>query len=657
MGVYLQDIPVEEAFRVLQQKLSEENLWGVLGIETIPLDENALGRVLAEPIWAAISSPHYHSAAMDGFAVRSNSTEGATLTKPLELTVDDEAVYVDTGDPLPEWADAVIPIEQVEALTKDGAISQDIRHPNTIRIRSAIVPWQNIRPMGEDIVATQLVLPSGHTLRAVDLGAIAASGWSSIKVTRKPKVAIIPTGDELVPIGSSVKAGDIIEYNSLVLAAQIRSYGGEPQRYPIVKDEFSQIQKAVKEAAKGHDLILLNAGSSAGSEDYSAAVIQSLGEVFVHGIAVRPGHPVIMGMVRVDEKAGNKIPIIGVPGYPVSAALTNEIFIKPILERWLGMQPSEPPQLEAIMTKKITSPAGDDDYIRVVVGKVGERVCAAPLSRGAGVITSLTQADGLVIVPRGVQGIEAGEKVKVNLLKPIGQIEKTILAIGSHDVSLDVLAQYVAKRNGRLVSANVGSLGGLLALKRGEAHLAGSHLLQPETGIYNIPYIEQYLPGIEVWLVGFALRTQGLIVLPGNPENINSLEDLVRPDVTFINRQSGAGTRVLLDYELKKRGIDAHSIKGYERQEFTHLAVAAAVASKRASCGLGIAAAAQALGLDFIPLFQEEYDLVIPAVYYESPLLKPLLETLEDREFRHQVGQLPGYDFSPMGKILARIKP
>jgi len=654
MSVYLQDIPVEEAVKLLQQKLTEQDLWGVLGIETIPVDENALGRVLAEPIWAAISSPHYHSAAMDGFAVHSSKTEGATLTQPLELAVGEGAVYVDTGDPLPDWADAVIPIEQVEPLTPDGKLSQDIRHPSSIRIRSAIVPWQNIRPMGEDIVATQLVLPSGHILRAFDLGAIAASGWSEIKVTRKPRVAIIPTGDELVSIGSPIKPGDIIEYNSIVLAAQIRSYGGEARRYPIVKDKFTEIQQVVKAAAGMHDLILLNAGSSAGAEDFSAAVIQSLGEVFVHGIAVRPGHPVIMGMVK-DNGNTKKVPIIGVPGYPVSAALTNEIFIKPILERWLGMHPAENPQIEAVMTKKITSPAGDDDYIRVVVGKVGERVCAAPLSRGAGVITSLTQADGLIVVPRGTQGVEAGEKVKVNLLRPVSQIDRTILAIGSHDVSLDVLAQYVAKRNGRLVSANVGSLGGLIALKRGEAHLAGSHLLEPETGIYNIPYIKQYLSGMEVYLIGFALRTQGLIVLPGNPDNINSLEDLVRPDITFINRQSGAGTRVLLDYELKKGGIDPRSIKGYDRQEFTHLAVAAAVASKRASCGLGIAAAAQALGLDFIPLFQEEYDLVIPAVYYESPLLKPLMETLVDEEFRKQVQQLPGYDFSPIGKFLAHI--
>ncbi|MGB9669355.1 MAG: gephyrin-like molybdotransferase Glp, partial [Anaerolineales bacterium] len=480
MGVYLQDIPLEDAQKIFRQKLEEQNLWGILGVEKIAVDENALGRVLAEPIWAKISSPHYHSAAMDGFAIRSAMTNGATVTHPLELKVGEEAVYVDTGDPLPQWCDAVIPLEQVEPLSTENEISPDIRQPYVIRIRSAVVPWHNVRPMGEDIVATQLVLPSGHELRAVDLGAIAACGWSEINVNRRPRVAIIPTGDELVPIGTKVKAGDIIEYNSVVLAAQVRAYGALATRYPIVRDNFDNIKAAVEEAAKGHDLILLNAGSSAGAEDYSAAVIKTLGEVYVHGIAVRPGHPVIMGMIQTNAGQEKYVPIIGVPGYPVSAALTIEIFVKPIIERWLGKQPSSYPQIEAVMTKKITSPSGDDDYVRVVVGKVGNRICAAPLARGAGVITSLTQADGLVVIPRGTQGIEAGQRVTVNLLREKTQIDNTIMAIGSHDVSLDVLAQFVAKRNTRLVSANVGSLGGLLAIKREEAHLAGSHLLHPD---------------------------------------------------------------------------------------------------------------------------------------------------------------------------------
>ncbi|GAB4483527.1 MAG: molybdopterin biosynthesis protein [Anaerolineales bacterium] len=660
MTVYLQDIPLDEALARLWRELSQYGWEGLLGKEQIPVDENALERVLAEPVWAKISSPHYHGAAMDGFAVRAEDTSGATVTEPIDLIVEDQAVYVDTGDPLPGWANAVIPIENVEPLTELGTVSENIRHPQRIRIRAAVVPWQHVRPMGEDIVATQLVLPAGQTLRPVDLGAIAASGQTQIWVARKPKVAVIPTGDELIPIGEKVEAGRIIEFNSIVLAAQVKSYGGEPTRFPIIKDRFEDICDAVAAAAQDHDLVLVNAGSSAGSEDYTARVIDSLGCVFVHGVAVRPGHPVILGMVKrreTDDSGRDYVLVVGVPGYPVSAALTNEIFVRPILERWLGKPHSSQATLSAVMTKKITSPAGDDDYVRVVVGKVGERICAAPLSRGAGVITSLVQADGIVVVPRGIQGLEAGEKVKVRMYRPIEDIDRTILAIGSHDVGLDVLAQFLSKHQRRLVSANVGSLGGLIALRREEAHLAGSHLLHPDSGVYNLPYIRQYLPDRVVVVVGFVNRMQGLIVQKGNPQKLGSLADLVREDVVFVNRQSGAGTRVLLDYHLRELCIDASQIRGYENQEFTHLAVAAAVASGRATCGLGIAAAAQALDLDFIPLFSEEYHLIIPQEYYESRLIAPLLDVLADGEFRKTIQAMPGYGIEPMGKQVAIVDP
>ncbi len=658
MSVYLHDIPLDEAQAKLWEELTKHGWGGLLGKEQISLDENALGRVLAEPVWATISSPHYHGAAMDGFAVRAEHTTGATLSDPIDLSVGEQAVYVDTGDPIPEWADAVIPIENVEPLNKTGGVAQDPRHPQRIRIRAAVVPWQHVRAMGEDIVATQLVIPSGQVLRAVDLGAIAASGQTALWVARKPRVAVIPTGDELIPIGEPIEAGKIIEFNSIVLAAQVRSYGGEATRFPIVKDRFEEIREAILQAAQNHDLILVNAGSSAGSEDFTAKVIDSLGYVFVHGVAVRPGHPVVLGMVKrqqSDEEGRAYCFVVGVPGYPVSAALTNEIFVRPIVERWLGLPLSSQPTLTAVITKKITSPAGDDDYVRVVVGKVGERICAAPLSRGAGVITSLVQADGIVVVPRGIQGLEAGETVSVRMFRSPEDVERTILAIGSHDVGLDVLAQFLARRERRLVSANVGSLGGLIALRRAEAHLAGSHLLHPETGVYNLPYIRQYLPERSVVVVGFVNRLQGLIVPKGNPQKLSSLVDLTRPGVRFVNRQNGAGTRILLDYHLKQLGIEPQQIQGYENQEFTHLAVAAAVASGRASCSLGIAAAAQALGLDFIPLFSEEYHLVVPKEFYDDPLVSPLLQVLHDSEFRAAIQNLPGYDVEPMGRIIAEV--
>lgn len=658
MTVYLHDIPLPEAKKRLETSLRKAGLWQVLGVERIPLDEHALGRVLAEPVWALKSSPHYHASAMDGFAVRAESTAGAMPSTPVTLLVGPQAAYLDTGDPLPDWANAVIPIENVEPLDDAASVAQNPRKPAAIRIRASVTPWSHVRPLGEDIVATQLVLPAGHTLNPYDLGAIAASGHVAVSVARPPRVAILPTGTELVPIGAELRPGDILEYNSLVMAAQIRTMGAEPVRFPITRDDFEAIRARVAEAAQTCDLILLNAGSSAGSEDFSARVVESLGELLVHGVAVRPGHPVILGLVNRQSKIQNpksKIPIVGVPGYPVSAALTVEIFVEEVIARWLGRRPAEPPVISAKITRKTVSPPGDDDYIRVVVGKVGEKTLAAPIARGAGVITSLVRADGLVVLPRGVQGVEAGESVPVRLMRSMNDIAQTIFCIGSHDVLLDLLAQYLSGFDRRLVSANVGSQGGLVALRRGEAHLAGSHLLDPETGEYNLPYLQQYLPGVPVKLVGFVRREQGLIVRRGNPKGVRSLQDLVRDKVMFINRQRGAGTRVLLDYHLNLLRIAPNQIHGYDDEEYTHLGVAAAVASGRADCGLGIPAAAQALELDFVPLFHERYDLVIPTVYAEGDLLRPLFELMQSQSFQNAVKSLPGYDTGIMGTIIAEV--
>jgi len=646
--VYLEDIPMDEAIARLGEVLAEAGRWQPLAGERVTL-EHALGRVTAEPVWAAVSAPHYHASAMDGYAVRARDTEGATETSPLTLEVVEgdadveratrPAKAVNTGHAMPSWANAVIMIEHVQPLSGGAALE----------IRAPVAPWNHVRPMGEDMVATELVLPANHRLRPVDLGAIAGSGHARVTVRRKPRVAVIPTGSELVALddAASLRSGDIIEYNSLMLAAQVETWGGEATRWPIVPDEFEAIKAAVAEATADYDLVLVNAGSSAGSEDYTAGVVSELGELLVHGVAVRPGHPVIFGMVEGT-------PVIGVPGYPVSAALTGEIFVEPLLARWLGVRPAQPATLSATISRKVQSPTGDDEFMRVTVGQVGERTIATPLSRGAGVISSLVRADGIVRIPRFSEGLDAGQEVTVELYRHPAEVANTIVAIGSHDMTLDLLAQFLAEAepHRRLASANVGSLGGLVALKRGEAHLAGAHLLDPETGDYNRTYVAQYLPGREVVLVTLVGRTQGLIVAPGNPKGITSFEELAREDVRFVNRQRGSGTRLLLDYELGQRSVAPDLIAGYDREEYTHLAVAAAVASGVADCGLGVLAAARALGLDFVPLADERYDLVIPQVYYESSLLAPLLNLLNDASFQAAVAALPGYDTEPMGHVV-----
>ncbi|MFQ5942015.1 MAG: molybdopterin biosynthesis protein [Anaerolineales bacterium] len=641
--VYLEDIPFDEAWAAFRSALIREKRWGPVESEVVALDE-ALGRIIAEPVWAKISSPHYHAAAMDGYAIRASDSTEASDRSPVHL-YDDRFEFVDTGDALPDWADAVVPIEAVE-------ITGDREQASGILLRAAAHPWSNVRPMGEDMVATEMILPAGHRLRPVDLGAAAGSGHAGLAVHRKPKVAIIPTGSELVPPGSSPQPGETIEYNSLVLAAQIEDWGAEAIRLPIVRDDAEEIRSAVSEAASNCDLILLNAGSSAGSEDHSAEVVSSLGELLVHGVAIRPGHPVILGIIGNGEK---NVPIVGVPGYPASAALTGEIFIQPLIRRWLGLTESDDRYIEAELTRKVHSSLGDDEYLRVSVGKVGDRIVAAPLSRGAGVITSLVRADGLVRIPAGTQGYEVGTRTTVRLYRTPEEIERTILAIGSHDLTLDLLAQHLAIRGTRLSSASVGSLGGLIALGRGEAHLAGSHLLDPETGEYNLSYIRKHLSNTPVMLIALVRRQQGLILAPGNPKGIRNLKDLARDDVVFVNRQRGAGTRVLLDYQLSELDLSPDVINGYGRVEFTHLAVAAAVSAGRVDCGMGIQAAAAALDLDFVPLFSESYDLVIPKQHYESELLEPLIDILKSDDFANEVKALEGYELERPGEILKEL--
>ncbi len=644
-NIYLQDVALSEALERWHAVLAEHGLLQPLPAETIPL-EQALGRVTAEPVWAKISSPHYHAAAMDGYAVRAEATRGATETTPLLLKVGEQAIPVDTGDPLPGDANAVIMIENTHLVSRpDG---------DYIEILASTPPWRYVRPMGEDIVATELVLPANHRIRPQDIGAIAGSGHTEVTVYRRPRVAILPTGTELVKPGEPLKPGDIIEYNSLVLGAMAEEAGALVTRLPIEADDRKAIQKAVEQALVDHDLVVVNAGSSAGSEDFTASIVRELGVLCVHGIAIRPGHPVILGVAR--HRA-----IAGIPGYPVSAAMTFDIIVRPLLYRWQGQLPPERPVIEAVLTRKVLSPMGEDEFLRVSLGRVGGRVVATPLSTGAGVLMSLVKADGIVTIPRFSEGYHAGETVKVELLRSPRTIDNTIVAIGSHDMTLDLLADFLQRRHPhlRLSSSHVGSVSGLLALQRNEAHLAGSHLLDEESGEYNIGYVQKMLgeQGVHGVLLGFVRRTQGLIVPKGNPKRVESLEDLLREDVIFVNRQRGAGTRVLLDYELKKRGIHPRRIQGYDRMEYTHLAVAAAVRSGAADCGLGILAAARALDLDFVPLFDERYDLVIPQEHYESPLLQPLLEIIRDRAsgFAAAVESLGGYGVEQMGNVLGEF--
>ena len=636
--VYLEDIPLDEATSRFESALQEAGSPSRTGSERVALDQ-ALHRVTAAPVWAKISSPHYHAAAMDGAAVRSEDTAGASEKTPIRLRIGEQAQWVDTGMSMPAGFDAVVMIENIQTVGED-----------VIEIMLPVAPWQHVRLMGEDIVASELLLPEGHLLRPTDLGAMAQAGVTHVDVRRKPRVAIIPTGTELVLPGQGLKPGKIIESNSLVLAGLVEEWGGTATRRTPTPDDYDQLKKAIREALSEHDIVVVNAGASAGRRDFTASVVADLGKVFVHGVAIRPGHPVILGVV--DGK-----PVVGVPGYPVSAALTLELFVRPLICRLLGVVAPQRRVLDAVMTRKVFSPMGEEEFVRVKVGKVGDNLLATPLPRGAGATMSFVRADGVVRIPRGSEGIQEGQRIHVELLNSLEQIENAIVVVGSHDLALDVLANRLHRQypDRSLSSSNVGSLGGLVAISRGEAHLAGSHLLDEETGEYNVPYVKRLLAGKEVVILHLVYREQGLMVAKGNPKGLKGLADLARPDVSFMNRQRGAGTRVLLDFKAKEMGLDPTKINGYDRTAFTHLAVAAAVASGTADTGLGILAAARALDLDFVPVLKERYDLIIPRVHYESKLLEPVLAILQDASFKAEIEKLGGYDVSQMGQVIARL--
>ena len=634
--MYLEDIPLEEALDRFWKALERSTFLTPLAAEQIAIGD-ALGRVTAKPVFSRLSVPHYHASAMDGIAVRAEETVGASETNPIQLRERTQAIWVDTGEPMPPHTNAVIMAEHVQDLGE-----------GRLEIMAPVAPWQHVRAMGEDVVKSELVLPENHPLSAVDMGALTAAGHTYVQVRRRPRVAILPTGSELVEAGTSpLPPGAIIDFNSVVLQGQVSEWGGNPSRLPITPDDRGLLRDRVITALESHDVVVINAGSSAGSEDYTATIVRELGELLVHGVAIRPGHPLVLGVA-------NGKPLIGLPGYPVSSILTSELFLKPLLFRLQGLHPPTRPAAPAVMTRKLLSPMGEDEFVRVKLGQVGERLIAAPLSRGAGVIMSMVRADGLVRIPRFSEGVHAGADVKVELLRDMEEIQKTVVAIGSHDLALDLLSNALARRvpGASLASANVGSLGGLLALARDEAHLAGSHLLDEETGEYNVSYIKRYLPDRSVVLIQLAGRVQGLIVPKGNPKSLTTLLDLSRPGVQFVNRQRGSGTRVLLDFRLRELGLPAGAISGYEREQYTHLAVAADVASGAADVGLGILAAARALDLEFVPLFNEQYQLVIPREHHDSTLLAPLLEVIRDERFHAEVEALGGYGVTNMGRVV-----
>lgn len=623
------------------EKLSDSGFFSRLVIETIAADD-ALGRVTAASLYARQSVPHYNSSAMDGIAVRAADTFGAQETVPLQLTIlPKDAPFtaggcyiVDTGDVLPPGTNSIIMVEDV-AFTEGLA-----------EIIAASSPWQHVRIIGEDIVANELILPEHQIISPVDIAALLLAGRESVPVLQKPRVAIIPTGDEIVATRQELKPGCILDVNSHMLAAAVREWGGVAHRHSIVKDDPAALEAAVREELPGSDIIVINAGTSAGTEDFTVDVLGKLGQVVLHGVSIKPGKPVALAVC--DGK-----PVIGLPGYPVSAMLTAELFLRDIIRERQRLPKSEAVSLDAKVVRQMPSTVGVEEYIRVSVGNVQGHLVAAPLSRGAGMISSLTRAQGIISIPEASAGLNAGALASVRLLRDCHP-ERNILAVGSHDLALELLGIHLRRANSEmfLSCANVGSMGGIMAIRNNEAHIAGIHLLSETTGSYNVEQVQKYLPNVAWRLVHLAMRQQGLMVAKGNPKNIRGISCLARPGVSFINRQRGSGTRMLLDYELHKAGLSGQRIDGYEKEVGTHMTVAASIASGTVDAGLGVLAAAKALDLEFLPLASEQYDLLLNFAPHDERMAR-IIQVLQSAAFRADVELLGGYDLRNAGKLIA----
>ena len=629
---YLTNVPLEQAKRDYLSLLVEQGY--APRTQVIPVQQ-ACGRVTAQPVYAHICAPHYAASAMDGVAVMARDTFGATETTPITLRPEQFTV-LDTGDPIPEDKDAVIMVEDI-VKNSDGSIT----------IHAAAAPWQHIRQIGEDVCAGEMILPAHMEVSPAAIGAMIAGGVLEIPVICKPLVGIIPTGDEIIPPCADPRPGDIMEFNSSIFSAMLGQWGAETKTYPIVPDKFDQIKAAVAQAAAECDLVILNAGSSAGREDFSARVIGELGQVLYHGIAMKPGKPAILGCMGAK-------PILGVPGYPVSGIIVIEELLKPLIEYWLKAGAAPAAMAMATLTRPVVSGLKYQEFVRVRMGYVGDKLMASPLSRGSGVVSSFMKADGILTVPQGVEGYEAGEQVQVRLLSREDKLKNTLVVIGSHDPLLDELANLMHLEDGSVYmsSAHVGSMGGIMAIRRGEAHAAGCHLLDTETGEYNTAFIKKYFPKGGVKLLRCVGRQQGLMLQKGNPLGIEKFADIARPGLRFVNRQKGSGTRILTDYLCKKEGLAPETIYGYDREELTHTSVAAQLASGSADAGMGIYSAAQLYDLDFLPVCIEEYDLIIPDHAWDSPMVRQLVATLKSQAFREKILSMGGYTLDRPGEII-----
>jgi putative molybdopterin biosynthesis protein len=635
----------EQFLDVVDRDTAERRWWDVirpktLRAETVALGA-ALGRVLAEDVTAGVDVPGFDRSNVDGYALRAEDSYGASEETPRLLRINPEEIAagvvprlavatgsastITTGGMLPRGADAVLMVEHAR-------VGQDAE---SLAVFRPVSPGANVSFAGTDMARGELVLRRGTRLSARETGVLAAVGRAEVAVVRRPRVAVLSTGDEIVAPGEPPRPATVYDTNATLLADAVREAGGERVLLGVVADDERALDEALARAIASADVVLLSGGTSKGGGDLSYRVLARRAPgIVVHGVALKPGKPVCLGAVGAT-------PVAVLPGFPTSAIFTFHEFVAPVLRRLTGVGPEARDAVEAKMALRVNSERGRTEYLLVnLVSRAGGGVWTAyPMGKGSGSVTTFSRADGFVVIPRHQEFVEAGEPVAVTLLGR-GIEPADLVAIGSHCVGLDLVLSRLSDRGFRVKTLWVGSQGGLTAAARNECDLAGVHLLDPDTQTYNIPFLP---PGVRL-LRGYD-RMQGLVYRPGDTrfEGRSASEAVARaatdPECLIVNRNRGSGTRVLLDGILGGRKPAGSAV-----EVRSHNAVAAAVAQGRADWGVAIAPVAGMYGLAFTPLRVERYDFAIPDDRWDSPPVAAFRAVLAEPETRQTLTDL---GFSP----------
>jgi putative molybdopterin biosynthesis protein len=609
-----------------------------LGVETVPLSQ-ALGRVLARAVIGDVDVPGFDRSSVDGFAVRADETAGASERQPKRLALNVEvltpgtvpeitlqpgtATLIATGGMVPRGADAVVMVEHTETHDEDGAIFIDVRR--------AVAPGQFIAFAGSDLARGETVLRVGHVLTSREIGMLAAVGASAVEVWRRPRVAIISTGDEIIAPEKPMQPGAVYDSNAAIIAAAVEEAGGIPKPLGIGADNEIVLSRLVDEGLATADVVVMSGGTSKGAGDlcYRAVALFNDPGIVVHGVALKPGKPLCLAVTSGK-------PIVILPGFPTSAIFTFHEFVAPVIRALAGRVADQAEQLPAVLPLRVASERGRTEYLLVSLVRSADNasLTAYPIGKGSGSVTAFSQADGFIAIGQHVESVAAGTPVEVQL---IGEAHLAdLVVIGSHCVGLDVLIDRLQTEGVLVKALNVGSTGGLAAAKRGECDIAPMHLLDPNSGEYNRPFLSP-----ELELVPGYRRLQGIVFRKGDARfEGRSLDDalaaaLASPDCLIVNRNAGSGTRILTD-----RLLNGARPPGYWSQPKSHNAVAVAVAQNRADWGVAIDTVARQYGLGFIPVQDEHYDFAIPKVRWDSPAVRRFRETLAETSVREALTAL-----------------